>query len=69
MTSYRQTTSPSRSSPSNSDTYHDHACPHCGHQYVAKSGSSCPNCGGSVRPGDEVTKKILDEPDLRKGLA
>jgi hypothetical protein len=34
---------------------------------LAKAGASCPQCGnGTMRQGDEMTKKVIDDNDLIK---
>lgn len=49
------------------DRFYDTRCPACGTTYIAKSGGPCPRCLEHGRSGDEMTKKVLDEPDLIKG--
>lgn len=45
---------------------HERTCGTCGTRYIAKSGG-CPSCGGVTgKRGDEITKKVMDEPDLIK---
>jgi len=54
--------SPRPSLPSN----YEYACPGCGFAYISNS-SNCPNCGSLGKSGSEMTKKVMDEPDLKKG--
>lgn len=45
----------------------EHSCPMCGTLWIGAS-STCPQCNSFGKAGDEMTKKVLDEPDLKKGL-
>lgn len=58
---------PSRPRPSASDSSnYEWTCPGCGKKYLAKS-STCPTCLESGTRGDELTKKTIDDNDLKKG--
>lgn len=43
-------------------------CTKCGQDYLGTT--KCPNCGDhtgkSMDRGDDITKKIMEEPDLKK---
>ena len=54
--------------PSGSSSSYEWNCGSCGTTYIAKS-ASCPRCGGlsGVRGQEELTKKVIDDNDLRKG--
>jgi len=45
----------------------DFRCNSCGHQWVGVS-STCPKCDGIAKSEGEMTKKVLDDNDLKKGL-
>jgi len=45
----------------------DFRCHSCGHQWLGTS-STCPRCDGVAKSEGEMTKKVLDEPDMKKGL-
>ena len=57
---------PSRPLPSPRQANYEHTCTGCGNKVLSKGGQ-CPNCGGSMQRGDEMTKKVVDDNDLRKG--
>lgn len=57
---------PSHRRPSPSQGSYEMSCPNCGTKLLAKSGASCPKCSGSMRQGDEMTKKVIDDNDLIK---
>ena len=60
------TNSPRHPSPSSS--FHDATCTRCGSDTIAKAGVPCQQCGGLVRLRDgEITKKVMEAPDLKKG--
>lgn len=40
-------------------------CQGCGHRWISAQ-STCPQCGSFAKAGDEVTKKVVDDSDLRK---
>ena len=42
-------------------------CRACERRWIGRS-STCPHCGGLAKSqGDEVTKKVVDDNDLKKG--
>lgn len=43
------------------------SCPQCGHQWIGLT-TTCPSCKGVAKSEGEMTKKVMDDPDLRKGL-
>jgi len=50
----------------NSSRHYEGECPGCGHRWLSST-SSCPQCGSlSKGGGGEITKKIVDDSDLRK---
>lgn len=59
-------TRPSHLPQSPSQASHEQQCSN-GHRFIAKSGAGCPQCGSaSVKQGDEITKKVIDDNDLIK---
>lgn len=62
-------TSPQNSLPRPEGSQREFTCAQCGSTYISKS-TACPNCKNTNRPksDDELTKKIIDDNDLRKGL-
>lgn len=42
-------------------------CRSCGNQWIGTS-SACPRCDGVAKSEGEMTKKVIDDPDLKKGL-
>ena len=51
----------------NPSGYQHFTCVQCGHAYLARS-SACPHCGGLAKSSGEFTRKMNDEPDLKKGF-
>lgn len=45
----------------------DFKCTLCGHHWVGKN-AACPNCHGVAKSEGEMTKKVLDDNDLKKGF-
>lgn len=45
---------------------YEQKCPGCGTKVLSKAGAPCPNCGGGMKQGDEMTKKVIDDNDLYK---
>lgn len=43
------------------------SCPQCGHAWVGTN-ATCPICKGVAKSEGEMTKKVMDDPDLKKGL-
>lgn len=59
---------PPPSEPTNYPAYVDAICTQCGHKFIARQGSPCPQCHGFGKSEGEVTKKTFDEPDLKKAF-
>lgn len=47
---------------------HEYTCAACGTKYLAAS-HGCPSCASKsgTRSDDELTKKVIDDNDLKKG--
>lgn len=45
----------------------DFKCTLCGHHWVGTN-ATCPNCKGVAKSEGEMTKKVVDDNDLKKGF-
>lgn len=52
-----------------SPVVHEWTCPTCGNRYLAQK-SQCPRCAstGGTHTDEELTKKVIDDNDLKKGF-
>lgn len=52
-------------------TAYEYTCGSCGLKYIATAGrgTGCPACASkaATRDPDEITKKVIDDNDLKKG--
>lgn len=49
------------------ERFYERVCQVCGARFIASCGS-CPDCGGFAKSEGEMTKKVIDDSDLKKGF-